>query len=65
MFGLYYLLRDVVVAVAAFGGAFLWEISPQTNFIAAFCFGVLGTVFFMRWGGDDDARKPGVDDSRG
>ncbi len=45
MFGLYYLLRDVVVAVAAFGGAFLWEISPQTNFIAAFCFGVLGTLW--------------------
>jgi MFS family permease len=65
MFGLYYLLRDVVVAVAAFGGAFLWEISPQTNFIAAFCFGVLGTTYFMLWGGDDEARKPGVDDSRG
>ena len=64
MFGLYYLLRDVVVAVAAFGGAFLWEISPQTNFIAAFCFGVLGTISFMLWGGDDDAGKHGSDDPR-
>ncbi|MBP1776878.1 MAG: hypothetical protein H6Q86_2888 [candidate division NC10 bacterium] len=64
MFGLYYLLRDVVVAVAAFGGAFLWEISPQTNFIAAFCFGVLGTTFFMLWGGDDDAGTHGTDDLR-
>ena len=64
MFGLYYLLRDVVVAVAAFGGAFLWEISPQTNFIAAFCFGVLGTIFFILWGGDDDAGTHGTDDPR-
>ena len=64
MFGLYYLLRDVVVAVAAFGGAFLWEISPQTNFIAAFCCGVLGTLSFMLWGGDDEARTPGADDPR-
>ena len=64
MFGLYYLLRDVVVAVAAFGGAFLWEVSPQANFIAAFCFGVLGTIFFMLWGGDDDAGKRGTDDPR-
>jgi MFS family permease len=64
MFGLYYLLRDVVVAVAAFGGAFLWEVSPQTNFIAAFCFGVLGTIFFILWGGDDDAGKPKADDPR-
>ncbi|NIO07212.1 MAG: MFS transporter, partial [Deltaproteobacteria bacterium] len=28
MFGLYYLLRDVIVSVAAFGGAFLWEVGP-------------------------------------
>jgi hypothetical protein len=53
-----------VVAVAAFGGAFLWEISPQTNFIAAFCFGVLGTISFLLWGGNDDVRKPGADDLR-
>jgi MFS family permease len=64
MFGLYYLLRDVVVAVAAFGGAFLWEVSPQANFIGAFCFGVLGTIFFMLWGGDDGVMKPGTDDLR-
>jgi MFS family permease len=46
MFGLYYLLRDMVVSVAAFGGAFLWEISPQVNFISAFLFGLLGTILF-------------------
>ena len=25
---LYYLFRDVIVSLAAFGGAFLWTISP-------------------------------------
>ena len=52
MFGLYYLLRDVVVAFAAFGGAFLWQISPETNFFVAFIFGVLGTLGFAVWGKD-------------
>lgn len=52
MFGLYYLLRDVVVAVAAFGGAFLWMISPETNFLAAFAFGVAGTLWFALRGKD-------------
>jgi MFS family permease len=51
-FGLYYLLRDVVVSVAAFGGAFLWEISPAVNFVAAFGFGVAGTGWFMLKGKD-------------
>jgi len=46
MFGLYYLIRDVVVSVAAFGGAFLWQISPETNLFAAFLFGVAGTLGF-------------------
>ena len=32
MFGLYYLIRDAFVAVAAVGGAFLWLISPEVNF---------------------------------
>ncbi|MGE5256456.1 MAG: MFS transporter [Hyphomicrobiales bacterium] len=50
MFGLYYLVRDIVVSVAAFGGAFLWEISPQVNFIGAFCCGALGTAFYAVWG---------------
>jgi len=52
MFGLYYLIRDIVVSVAAFGGAFLWEVSPQVNFIGAFCCGVLGTAFYAIWGSD-------------
>jgi len=52
MFGLYYLIRDVFVAVAALGGAFLWQISPETNLITAFFFGVVGTVGFVVWGRD-------------
>jgi MFS family permease len=52
MFGLYYLIRDVFVSVAAFGGALLWEISPETNFWVAFAFGILGTVGFAIYGED-------------
>ena len=52
MFGLYYLIRDVFVSIAAFGGAFLWLISPTTNFLVAFSFGVAGTLGFAFWGSD-------------
>lgn len=52
MFGLYNLIRDVFVSVAAFGGALLWEISPETNFWVAFAFGILGTVGFAIYGED-------------
>ena len=52
MFGLYYLLRDVFVSIAAFGGAFLWLISPTTNFLVAFAFGVAGTLGFAFLGSD-------------
>jgi len=47
MFGLYYLMRDTVVSVAAFGGAFLWMISPAVNFLTAFACGVIGTTWFI------------------
>ena len=46
MFGLYYLIRDVFVSMAALGGAFLWQISPEANFVTAFVFGVIGTIGF-------------------
>ena len=52
IFGLYYLIRDVIVSFAAFGGAYFWEISPKTNFIVAFGFGILGTLVFARFGRD-------------
>jgi len=75
-FGVYYLLRDIVVSMAAFGGAFLWDastagkvvdslgfghsllpwiqsiISPTTNFLTAFGFGMLGTLYFALFGRD-------------
>jgi MFS family permease len=50
MFGLYYLVRDVIVAFAAFGGALLWRVSPELNLLTAFGFGVLGTLWFA-WRG--------------
>jgi MFS family permease len=51
-FGTYYLIRDVIVSLAAFASAFLWNISPQTNFLTAFGFGVAGTVLFAVFGRD-------------
>ncbi|MCX7818572.1 MAG: MFS transporter [Kiritimatiellae bacterium] len=47
MFGLYYLVRDVVVSAAAFGGALLWRSSPRLNLRVAFAFGVAGTLWFL------------------
>jgi hypothetical protein len=46
------MLRDVVVAIGAFGGAFLWMISPTANFLTAFVFGVIGTAGYAIWGRD-------------
>ena len=52
MFGLYYLIRDVIVAAAALGGAFLWNIRPEINLITAFVFGVIGTFGYALFGRD-------------
>lgn len=57
MFGLYYLIRDVVVSAAALGGAWLWAISPRTNLLAAFAFGVLGTAWFAIFGSSPSLEK--------
>jgi hypothetical protein len=57
MFGLYYLIRDVIVSLAAFGGAFLWEISPATNFLVAAAFGAVGTLYFVLFGRDLPVQK--------
>jgi MFS family permease len=75
-FGVYYLLRDIVVSLAAFGGALLWDAStvarlfdtlgvghsllpwiesvtsPATNFLTAFGFGIVGTLYFALFGKD-------------
>ncbi len=50
VFGLYYLIRDVFVALAAILGAFLWQISPAANLWTAFAFGLVATLYFARWG---------------
>ncbi len=57
-FGAYYLVRDVVVSLAAFGGALLWQHSPEVNFYTAFAFGLLGMMFFAGFGKDLRPRPP-------
>ncbi|MBA4375583.1 MAG: MFS transporter [Anaerolinea sp.] len=52
VFGVYYLIRDVIVSVAAFGGVFLWAIKPEINLLVAFGFGLVGTIFFAIFGRD-------------
>lgn len=49
-FGLYYFIRDSVVSIAAFGGGFLWSLSPFYNFLSATIFGMLGTFYFLIFG---------------
>lgn len=51
-FGLYYLIRDVLVSFAAFGGAYLWRYSPYSNLLIAAMFGVMGTLWFAVMGKD-------------
>ncbi len=48
--GTYYLIRDSIVSLAAFGGGLLWKISPTVNLWTAFGFGVIGTIFFAIFG---------------
>ena len=48
MIGAYYLVRDLLVSVGAFIGAWLWKIGPGANFVGAAVFGLAGTaVYFM------------------
>jgi MFS family permease len=44
--GLYYLIRSVAIAPAAFVGGLLWEQRPSLPFLAAVLVGALGTVLF-------------------
>ena len=48
MVGTYYLVRDLIVSVAALLGAYLWSLNPRLNFLGAFAFGVAGTIFYFR-----------------
>jgi len=45
--GLYYLLRSLAITPAAAVGGLLWKISPQTPFVVAGMFGVVGSFVFM------------------
>jgi len=51
-FGAYYLIRDVVVSIAALSSAWLWSISPAANFLTAAAFGALGMTVFALYGKD-------------
>ncbi len=48
MVGAYYLVRDLIVSMAALLGAYLWQLGPQLNFLGAAAFGVGGTIFYFR-----------------
>ena len=65
MFGLYYLVRDVIVSLAAFGGAFLWSFRPEANLMAAFVFGLAGTLWFAWRGRDLGASRPAAKSQEG
>jgi MFS family permease len=45
-YGAYYLIRDCIVTTGSFLGAWLWSISPRTNFIGATVCGGIGTLWF-------------------
>jgi MFS family permease len=56
-FGAYYLIRDIVVSIAALSSALLWNIAPAANFIVAACFGALGFVLFAVFGRDIPTKR--------
>jgi len=45
-YGAYYLIRDCVVTLGSFVGAWLWAISPWANFITAAALGAVGALWF-------------------
>lgn len=49
-FGLYYFIRDSIVAFAALAGGFLWSISPEVNLFTAAITGLIGTLFYIFFG---------------
>ena len=48
MVGAYYLVRDLIVSVAALLGAWLWSVGPELNFLGASAFGIIGTIIYIR-----------------
>jgi MFS family permease len=45
--GLYYLLRSFAITPAAAVGGMLWRVTPQTPFVIAGTFGIVGTFLFI------------------
>ena len=60
-FGTYYLLRDIIVSIAAFSSAALWNADPAVNFFVATGFGLIGTVLFAIFG-KEKSKDDGEDD---
>jgi predicted MFS family arabinose efflux permease len=48
MVGAYYLVRDLIVSVAAIFGAYLWSVNPNVNFLGATALGIIGTIFYIK-----------------
>jgi MFS family permease len=48
MVGAYYLVRDLIVSVAAIFGAYLWSVNPNVNFLGAAAVGIVGTIFYVK-----------------
>ncbi len=51
--GAYYLVRGLVVFPASIVGGWLWTMSPQLPFYAAFALGVAGCILYSLWGTDN------------
>ncbi|MDB4893473.1 MAG: hypothetical protein JWL61_5328 [Gemmatimonadetes bacterium] len=45
--GLYYLIRSIAIAPAAFIGGLLWQLSPSVPFFVAAAIGLAGTLVFV------------------
>lgn len=56
-FGLYYFVRDTVVAFAGFLGGMLWKVSPELNLFTATAMGIIGTLYFVAFGKGTEQKK--------
>ncbi len=56
-FGMYYFVRDGIVAFAGFLGGVLWKVSPELNLFIAVGFGILGTLYFAIFGKGTDSNS--------
>ena len=48
MVGAYYLVRDLIVSVAALLGAYLWKQGAELNLLVATGLGIAGTIFYIK-----------------